>query len=112
MAGLSEVQKIEVRALIGEVVAVSLQSASEEDKASIAQVVGREVGNMREAAQAFETRATEQRTQHAQVMNQIAGSMGSMQAMVLKLQEESGATREGLQKMLTEFDRQLVGIRE
>ena len=67
---------------------------------------------MREAAQAFETRAEEQKAQHERVIGQIAESMGSMQAMVLKLQEESGATREGLQTVWTDVDRQVVGIRE
>ena len=48
MAGLNEVQKSEVRALIQEHVMASLLTASNEAKDSIAQVVGLEVGNMRE----------------------------------------------------------------
>ena len=98
MAGLNGVQKVEVRTLIGEVVAASLQSASQEAQASIDQSVGREIGNMREAAQDFDRRVAEIKTQHEQVMSQIAEHMQTMQTMVLKLQQESGATREGCRR--------------
>ena len=112
MAGLNEVQKSEVRALIQETVMASLLTASNEAKDSIAQVVGTEVGQMREAAKEFERRATEHKTYHELITTQMAESMGSMQAMVLKLQQESGTTRESLQTMLLDVDRQVVALRE
>ena len=112
MAGPNENQKGEVRALIAEAIATSLQAASQEAQKSIEQTVGLEVEKLREAGRSFEGRIDAQKQQQETIISQIADSQRTMGSMVVGLRQSGETSRGDMQQLLDSMTQLFAQIQE
>ena len=108
MAGLTDPQKLEVRAMIAEAVTTSLLAASDEAKTSIEQAAEK----LRIGLVTFESNTIKQKEDHERVMTEIAQKQAQMQSIVQQLNDQSEGTRIELTTALTDIDRQMTSMRE